>query len=90
MHIPIWIAQPGIVQHFRDYGFDTFDDIVDHSYDTHMNDPSRFRYVIKSLNQLLNRMHNLPVDSILERLLKNQQLYMSMKITEEEVKKWFK
>lgn len=89
MHIPVWIAQPGIIQHFRDYGFDTFDDIIDNRYDTYMNDISRFNEAIKALNGLLNRMHNLPQDDILLRLHKNQEKYMAMKITEEEVKKWF-
>jgi hypothetical protein len=30
---PIFLGKPGIVKHLREYGFDMFDDIIDHSYD---------------------------------------------------------
>lgn len=90
MHIPVWIAQPGIIQHFRDYGFDTFDDIIDNRYDTYMNDINRFNEAIKALSGLLNRVQYLNQDDILARLKKNQNRFMTMNITEEEITKWFK
>jgi hypothetical protein len=36
--IPIVIGYPGIVAHIRDMGLDTFDDVVDNSYDLLPND----------------------------------------------------
>jgi len=37
---PIWMAVPGTVDHVRDQGFDTFDDIIDHRYDS-IEDPDQ-------------------------------------------------
>jgi hypothetical protein len=30
---PIFLGKPGLVKHLREYGFDMFDDLIDHSYD---------------------------------------------------------
>ena len=30
---PIFLGKPGLVEHLREYGFDMFDDLIDHSYD---------------------------------------------------------
>ena len=34
LQFPFFLAQPNYYQYFRDWGFDMFDDIFDHSYDT--------------------------------------------------------
>jgi hypothetical protein len=49
--IPIFLATPGIVQHLRQYGFDLFDDIINHSYDKETNLDIRCEMI---LEQLLN------------------------------------
>ena len=33
LQFPIFFAQPNYIQYLRDWGFDMFDDIIDHSYD---------------------------------------------------------
>ena len=34
LQFPFFFAQPNYYQYFRDWGFDMFDDIFNHSYDT--------------------------------------------------------
>lgn len=87
-HLPIWIAQPYIVQAFRNFGFDMFDDIIDNSYDTIKNDVERFNAAIESLQKLLQDIHKIDKQSTLERLYNNQSKYLNMRITEEEILSW--
>ena len=47
--IPLWHASPGTVQSVRDLGFDVFDDIFDHSYDSLPYD--------KRVESLVSQMH---------------------------------
>ncbi len=53
--IPILIAAPGMVQVLRELGFDMFDDIVDHSYDTEDNIFKRCDMVYNELNRLVSK-----------------------------------
>ena len=48
--IPLWHASPGTVQSVRDLGFDVFDDVFDHSYDSLPYD--------KRVESLVNQMHD--------------------------------
>jgi hypothetical protein len=51
--IPIWYGVPGLVEHVRELGFDTFDDILDgHQYDTIMNETARHQSVFDLISQL--------------------------------------
>lgn len=50
--IPIWSAVPGFVAQVRKLGFDVFDDIVDHSYDTVQDECQRIDLVIKEVKRL--------------------------------------
>lgn len=50
--IPIWFAVPGLVQQVRDLGFDMFDDIVDHSYDSIQDQNLRIQTVINRVSYL--------------------------------------
>ena len=55
--IPIWFAVPGLVAEIRKLGFDLFDDIVDHSYDSDYNEHQRITSVttqLRRLDQTLN------------------------------------
>jgi len=90
MHLPIWIAQPFMVQAFREFGFDMFDDIIDNSYDKIIIDPMRFDAAIKALKKLLTKMKKLDVDNVLERLESNRNKFLSMKIKEKEILSWIK
>jgi hypothetical protein len=44
--IPIWFAVPGLVNVIRSFGFDMFDDIIDHSYDNIANEDLRCQAVV--------------------------------------------
>ena len=50
---PILLAPAGTVNHFRKIGFDMFDDIIDHSYDTILNPLDRLVTAIDSNLELL-------------------------------------
>ena len=50
--IPIWFAVPGLVQEIRKLGFDMFDDIVNHDYDSIPEEETRFRAVIDQVRKL--------------------------------------
>ena len=87
-HFQIWVAQPGIVQAFRDFGYDMFDDIIDHSYDTIMNDFDRFDAAIVSLKKFLKLVKSLDKEKMMARLLANKTKYLNMKIKESDVLNW--
>jgi hypothetical protein len=52
--IPIIIGPRGIVNKLRNFGFDMFDDVIDHSYDTEP-DSTRLFSAINSLNRVINK-----------------------------------
>ena len=54
--IPIWFGVPGLVEHVRSLGFDTFDDILgDHQYDTIMDETARHQSVFDLIRQINNQ-----------------------------------
>lgn len=74
LQLPIIIGYKGIVNDIRNYGFDVFDDVIDHSYDMMDND-IRWEKAIELNQHLLTRNyvwfhHN--YDTLLPRLQKNQ------------------
>jgi len=76
--IPLWFAVPGLVAQVRKLGFDLFDDIVDHSYDTIPDEHTRFASVAQQVNQLdqqltLDQCQQLR-RSLLDRLNQNFEL----------------
>jgi hypothetical protein len=50
--IPLWMAVPGLVSQVRDLGFDLFDDIVDHGYDTIEDEVQRQEKLVEQIKQL--------------------------------------
>jgi len=50
--LPIWFAVPGTVQEVRKLGFDVFDDIINHSYDSVVDQDTRMLMVINELKRL--------------------------------------
>jgi hypothetical protein len=90
-HFQLWIAQPGIVEFFRNLGFDMFDDFIDNSYDTIIDDIARFESVFCCLQKFLNDVKNLSDNDKLnlqQRLLDNQKKYFEMKINLKEIESW--
>ena len=69
----IMIGSRGLIQYMRDIGFDTFDDIINHSYDSIEDDRERIAAAIKELDWLdqvdLFELHA----QCKERFVKNQQ-----------------
>lgn len=50
--IPLWFAVPGTVDQVRQLGFDLFDDIIDHTYDTVVNETDRRNLIISQIKNL--------------------------------------
>jgi hypothetical protein len=55
LQIPIWFAVPGLVDQVRKLGFDVFDDIVDHSYDSIQNQDQRMGRVVEVIKNIDGR-----------------------------------
>lgn len=53
--IPIWFAVPGVVAQVRNLGFDLFDDIIDHSYDSIHDQNARLSCLIQQIKLLNNK-----------------------------------
>jgi hypothetical protein len=90
-HFQIWIAQPGMVEFFRQLGFDMFDDIIDNSYDNIVDDIERFEKALISLEKFLIDCNSFTVDKKQElqnRLTVNQTKYLNMKLSKEEIESW--
>lgn len=47
--IPIWCALPGLVAQVRSFGFDLFDDLIDHSYDIIPDEEERHAHALKQV-----------------------------------------
>jgi hypothetical protein len=60
----ILVAAAGAVQFLRDIGIDTFDDIIDHSYDTLVDNRLRLLAVIAQVDRLMT----LDIESIYNQL----------------------
>lgn len=52
---PIWLAPMGAVEEQRNLGFDVFDDLIDHTYDTEYRPYHRLELVAKEVERLYNR-----------------------------------
>lgn len=70
LQLPIFVAHAGAVEDARNYGFDVFDDVVDHSYD-HYPNATRWKAAIDLNTKILEG--NFDFVGLLPRLLKNQQ-----------------
>ena len=80
--IPVWFAVPGLVSAVRSLGFDVFDDIIDHSYDSMPEEARRHARVIEQIKSLdhtlsLDRCQHLRT-ALRDRLDKNYGLVKSM------------
>ena len=54
--IPIWYGVPGLAEHVRSLGFDTFDDILGgHQYDTILDETARHQSVFDLIRQINNQ-----------------------------------
>jgi len=87
-HLAIYIGQPDTLQFLRASGFDTFDDILDNTYDTIKDDLSRFEAAYDSLSKYLASIDNIDKEKIQKRLSANQEKYLNMSIDHGQVNTW--
>jgi len=66
--IPIWVGVPGLVNQVKALGFDTFDDIVDHSYDSVLNETQRHQTVFDLIQQINQRFSLADCQSLRQQL----------------------
>jgi len=75
LHPALYVSNKGHVQILRDWGFDVFDDVFDHSYDLLDNDV-RLNTLVEDNNEVLtNGIPN--YSSLQDRLLKNRDHYIN-------------
>jgi len=77
LQLPLFVATPRHVECMKErYGYDFFDDLIDHSYDQEFDDYKRFNMIfkeIKRLHQNKDQVKKFYVENR-ERLFKNQQI----------------
>jgi hypothetical protein len=74
--LPLFVASCGHVKKVREYGFDLFDDLIDHSYDDISNSRDRFFSIVKEIERL-SKMKDAVIDFYIkneERFKRNKQL----------------
>lgn len=74
--VPIMFGPPGVIAEMRKYGFDMFDDIVDHSYDSIIDNDLRFCKLLAEIHRIddtysLRECNQLNVD-LSDRFAANQ------------------
>ncbi len=75
LHPALYISNKGHVQLLREWGFDVFDDIFDHSYDL-LDDDKRISHLVNSNHAVLT--HGITAyHSLKDRLLKNRNHYLN-------------
>jgi hypothetical protein len=75
LHPALFVSNQNHVKILREWGFDLFDDIFDHSYDLVDND-SRIDKLFKDNTDIINKGLVINHD-IQTRLLKNRELYFT-------------
>ena len=73
----ILIATTGAVQFLRDIGIDTFDDIIDHSYDSVVDVRTRIQMALIQVDRLVSKPLDQLYDQIKPRLIKNSEYFRS-------------
>lgn len=72
MHqVPIWVTSPLHVENMRQLGFDVFDDLVDHSYDTEKDPIKRISMAVDQLQ----RICEIPLADLIRYRIANQERF---------------
>jgi hypothetical protein len=91
--MPIWVGHPYAAEHWKRYGFDTFDDVIDHSYQWEV-DPLKRYWLAFERNAAILQNLELARDirnSMSARLLRNRELLLSGQlelISKREIDTW--
>ena len=72
----VLIAAPGAVQFLRDIGIDTFDDIINHSYDNELDHRTRIQKALVQIDHLMSEDLEAIYKTIYSRLKRNSE-YLS-------------
>jgi len=75
LHPALYVSNKNHVQYIRDWGFDVFDDIFDHSYDSIDDHEIRIQKLFHDNNKILKDGLEIGLD-IQQRLFKNRQHYL--------------
>jgi hypothetical protein len=90
--IPIFLGPTNIANHFKKYGFDLFEDIINHSYDEEENLDLKIDLIYKELNKIQKLNFSNIFKQIENRLQYNYNLYLNMidniDIIENKLKEW--
>jgi len=84
MHPFILAATPGSLQMFRDFGFKTFPELFDESYDEIENHTERLRFIMNQVQTIIKMDENKFMDKIKESyqtVAYNQKHWMNLHIT---------
>jgi len=76
--IPIFLGATGIASHYRNYGFDLFEDIVNHSYDSVETLDLKVNLILKELYRIYSFDFKTIFEKINDRLYHNYDLYGNM------------
>jgi hypothetical protein len=79
----ILLASPGAVQFLRDIGIDTFDDIIDHSYDNITDVRSRIQQISDQVDRLERLDLNTIYTDIKPRLRRNSEFLKSQEFRDQ-------
>ena len=79
----VLIAASGAVQFLRDIGIDTFDDIIDHSYDLISDTRARINKAVEQVDQLIEKDLDTIYDNIKDRLEQNSIYMRSQKFRDQ-------
>lgn len=79
----VLIASPGAVQFLRDIGIDTFDDIIDHSYDNIIDTRQRIISALDQIDRLVQMDLESLYNQIKPRLIKNSEYFLSQEFRDQ-------
>lgn len=79
----VLIASPGAVQFLRDTGIDTFDDIIDHSYDSISDNRHRIMSALDQIDRLVQMDLATLYTQIKPRLKHNSEYFLSQEFREQ-------
>lgn len=79
----ILIAPPGAVQFLRNIGIDTFDDIIDHSYDTELDLRIRIKLALDQVDHLVQMDLDSLYNQSKSRLIRNSKYFLSQEFREQ-------
>jgi hypothetical protein len=79
----VLVASPGAVQFLRDIGIDTFDDIIDHSYDSVVDIRQRIQLALIQMDRLVEMDLGTLYNQIKPRLKRNSEYFLSQEFRDQ-------